>query len=514
MFIKRYILAVGLLSVCAVTASSAMAASKSCDTRVNNTQKKLLECVTIDGAREHQAALQVIADDNGGFRTSGTKGYDDSVDYVAERMTEAGYDVVVQPFNFNAFIKLGPSELEQIAPGAVSYVEETDYTLMSQTDAGDVLGLVSGIDLALAPPRASNSGCEVADFAAFPAGNIALIQRGACSFQLKAENAEAAGAVGAIIFNQGDDPSDPSRTGLINGTLGPTYSGEIPVVFATFARGEEWAGTPGLNMHLLVDIHRGETTSYNVLAESNSGDASNVVMVGAHLDSVNQGPGIQDNGSGSAAILEVAEQMAKVKPRNKVRFAWWGAEESGLVGSTHYVDNLAQEEQDDIALYLNFDMIGSPNHVFMIYDGDDSDDVGAGPGPEGSAQIEEIFEEYYTRQGWPFRGTDFSGRSDYGPFIAVGIPAGGLFTGAEGIKTDEEFALWGGTAGAQYDPCYHLACDTFDNINLDAYNVNVDAVAYSVLQTAMNTKAINGKKGKGNFKPVRNPENLGPLKLR
>jgi Zn-dependent M28 family amino/carboxypeptidase len=184
-----------------------------------------------------------------------------------------------------------------------------------------------------------------------------------------------------------------------------------------------------------------------------------------------------------------------------VRFAWWAAEESGLVGSDFYVNDLTQEEQDDIALYLNFDMIGSPNHVFFVYDGDDSDGVGAGPGPAGSAEIEEFFENYYLGIGEPFKGTDFSGRSDYGPFIAVGIPAGGLFTGAEGIKTPEEVSLWGGTAGDQYDPCYHLACDTFDNINLFAYDINSDAVAASVLQYAMNTETINDERGKGNFQP-------------
>jgi Zn-dependent M28 family amino/carboxypeptidase len=222
-------------------------------------------------------------------------------------------------------------------------------------------------------------------------------------------------------------------------------------------------------------------------------------MAGAHLDSVNAGPGIQDNGSGSAAILEVARQMAKVKPVNKVRFALWGAEESGLVGSIYYVNNLTQAEKDSITLYLNFDMIGSPNHVFFIYDGDDSDAVGAGPGPAGSAQIEQTFERFFNSVGVPFQGTDFSGRSDYGPFIEVGIPSGGLFTGAEGIKTPAEAALWGGTAGQAYDPCYHLACDTFDNINLYALDVNSDAVAYSVLQYAMNTRDINGEAGKGNF---------------
>ncbi|MCU0966720.1 MAG: M28 family peptidase, partial [Burkholderiaceae bacterium] len=160
-------------------------------------------------------------------------------------------------------------------------------------------------------------------------------------------------------------------------------------------------------------------TTSNVIAESKDGDPNNVVVVGAHLDSVNAGPGINDNGSGSAAILETAVQMAKVKPRNKLRFALWGAEESGLLGSTYYVNNLTQAQKDQIALYLNFDMVGSPNHVFFIYDGDDSDAVGAGAGPAGSAEIEKVFEGYFTQRRVPFKGTDFSGRSDYGPFIAA-----------------------------------------------------------------------------------------------
>ena len=169
------------------------------------------------------------------------------------------------------------------------------------------------------------------------------------------------------------------------------------------------------------------------------------------------------------------------------------------MGSTYYVNNLTQAERDQITLYLNFDMIGSPNHVFFIYDGDDSDGVGAGPGPDGSAQIEQTFERFFNEAGMPFKGTDFSGRSDYGPFIAAGIPSGGLFTGAEGIKTADEVTLWGGVAGQQYDPCYHLACDTYANNNMYALDVNSDAVAYSVLQYAMNTSDINGIRGKGNF---------------
>lgn len=159
------------------------------------------------------------------------------------------------------------------------------------------------------------------------------------------------------------------------------------------------------------------------------------------------------------------------------------------------------------ALYLNFDIIGSPNYIFTIYDGDDSDGVGAGPGPEGSAQIEALFETYYQQRGVPFKGTDFDGRSDYGSFIALGIPSGGIFTGAESIKTAEEASIWGGTAGDQYDPCYHLACDTFDNVSLQALDINSDAVAFSILHYSMSTEKINGVRGKGNYTVQPMPQN-------
>ena len=147
-------------------------------------------------------------------------------------------------------------------------------------------------------------------------------------------------------------------------------------------------------------------------------------------------------------------------------------------------------------------MIGSPNHGYFVFDGDDSDAVGAGPGPAGSAEIEQTFEAFFTSRDIPFKGTDFSGRSDYGPFIAAGVPSGGLFTGAEGIKTAQEAALWGGTAGLAYDPCYHQACDTYANNNDYALEQNSDAVAYAALSYAMSTTLINGTKGKGNFRPA------------
>ncbi|NNF54551.1 MAG: M28 family peptidase [Acidimicrobiales bacterium] len=498
MFTKlRVIFGVATLLCLAVVAMPNIADAKSpaCDTRVNNTVKKLVECVTIDGVRAHQAAFQSIADANDGVRAAGTPGYDATVDYVVGVLEDAGYDVELNGFPFT-FTALG--ELQQLTPISAAY--ETGS--FSGSGTGEVVGNVIPVDLALGDPANSTSGCEAADFAGlnFSGPNdIALVQRGACFFAVKAVNAEAAGAEAIIIFNQGT----PGRQGPVSGNAAALPNGSpsnigIPMVGAPFVAGttlSQAGSTARVTIAPAV-----ETTQFNILAELPGKNDDNVVMAGAHLDSVQQGPGIQDNGSGSAAILETAVQMAKVRPVNTVRFAWWGAEESGLIGSTQYVAGLSQEELDDIALYLNFDMIGSPNFIYSIYDGDDSDGVGAGPGPEGSAQIETFFENFYEARSLPYVGTDFSGRSDYGPFIAQGIPAGGLFTGAEVIKTPEQAAIWGGTAGEQYDPCYHLACDTFDNVSLEALDVNSDAVAASTLSFAMNTAAVNGEKGKGNFK--------------
>ncbi len=450
---------------------------KECKDRNNNTFRKLLGCVTLDGVRAHQLKLRDIAVANNGTRVSGTKGYDDSADYAEKVFRDAGYMVTTQTFQFQSFIELPGTSLSRTAPAPAASIPAN---IASYSGSGDVTAAVSVLP--------TITGCNAADFAGFPAGNIALISRGACTFATKATNAAAAGAAAVVIYNNAAGPA--------NFTLSDTFALNIAVVAVEQAVGGQLAATPGLVLAVKTSTLRGLATTRNVIAESKGGDADNIVMVGAHLDSVDDGPGIQDNGSGSAAILEVAVQMGKVKPRNKLRFALWGAEESGLVGSTRYVEGLVPAEKDKIALYLNFDMIGSPNHVFFIYDGDNSDGVGAGPGPVGSTGIEKTFETFYNKKGVPFKGTDFDGRSDYGPFIAAGIPAGGLFTGAEGLKTAAEAEVWGGIAGTAYDPCYHLACDNYGNINLFALDVNSDAVAYATLQFAMTTEVVNGIKGK------------------
>jgi Zn-dependent M28 family amino/carboxypeptidase len=460
----------------------------------NNNSEKLRAAVTVAGIREHQAAFQAIADANGGNRFSGLPGYDASAQYVYDKAVAAGYNVRFQEFEYLAYFIQGPFTLEQVAPTPTLYVEDTDYTSVDQSEPGDVTAPVTAVDLQLGPGNASTSGCEAADFAGFPAGNIALIQRGTCTFEVKAENAAAAGASGVIIFNQGNTPD---REPLFAGTLGATYDqNNVPVVATSYARGVEWAGTAGLVMHLVVDTIREIKTTRNVIAETQEGDPNNVVVVGAHLDSVAAGPGINDNGSGSATILEIAEQMEKVKPRNMVRFIWFAAEESGLVGSGFYVNSLSPAELDRIALMLNFDMLGSPNFVRFVYDGDNSAfPVGPGvqAGPPGSGEIEQVFTDYFTSQGLVTDPTPFNGRSDYGPFIAQGIPAGGLFSGAEEIKTAAQAATYGGTAGIQLDPCYHQACDTFANNSNTALDQMSDAVAHAVITFAQEKTKKNGK---------------------
>ena len=466
-----------------------------CEARTNNTYEKLLECVRVEGVREHQLALQQIADANGGNRFSGFPGYDASVDYVVKTLRAAGYDPEVQPFDYLAFEAVGPSTLQQTAPNAVTYVEGTDFGVITQSDPGDVTAAVTPVDLQLGVGNTSTSGCETSDWAGFPAGNIALLQRGTCTFEIKAENAAAAGAVGIVIFNQGDTAA-PARQGIPAVTLTANNTSGIPVLGTTYALGVTLANTPGLRMRVFANTLRQTLPTFNVLAEKTGANDDNVVMAGAHLDSVLAGPGINDNGSGSAAILETAIQMAKVKTANTVRFAWWGAEESGLVGSTNYVNGLSQAERDRIALYLNFDMIGSPNYIQMVYDSDESGFQAPVPVPPGSTAIEDLFESFYTLRNEPYDDAEFSGRSDYQAFILNGIPAGGLFTGAEVPKTAAQQAIWGGTTGAQYDPCYHAACDTYANNNLHALAINSDAVAFAVLTYAYSTEAVNGVSGK------------------
>ena len=452
----------------------------------------LRTAVTLEGVRAHQAALQEIADANGGTRASGTPGYDASADYVAGLLEDAGWTVSRQQFDYEFFVVDSDPVLDPVSPDLPPYTVGTEIDVMEYSGEGDVTALVTPVDLTL-PPTAqpsSTSGCEESDFAGFPMGNIALIQRGTCTFREKADNAAAAGASAAIIFNEGQE----GRTGVIFGTLDPPQAA-IPVLDASFDVGNELAGLAAqgpLTVRAAADVHVEERTTTNVIADSTAGRTDRTVVIGAHLDSVDEGPGINDNGSGSAAILETALQMSElgISPRNAVRVAFWGAEESGLIGSQFYVDQLSARDIKSIAAYLNFDMVGSPNFVRFVYDGDGS--AFGIKGPNGSTHIENTFVSFFASQGLASEPTAFDGRSDYDAFINVGVPAGGLFTGAEGIKTAEEAAIYGGTAGIAYDPCYHQACDTFANNSDTGLDQMSDAIAHATLTYAMTRSAVSG----------------------
>lgn len=476
-------LALAIAPAAAATAAPGVA----CETRNNNTVVKLLECVTADGAMKHLEALQSIADANGGNRAVDTAGYEASVDYVVETLEAAGWEVSLDDFDY----LLPVPTVHQLTPQDVTHPAGFFRVGSAQ---GSVTGPVIPVDLALATPGGGSSGCEIADFAGLDfsgSADIALIQRGACEFGIKARNAQNSGAEAVVIMNSGT----PGNTGVIsNVTLigaNPTAL-DIPVVNTSFAGGTALA-QPGSTATVSMFIV--PRPQQNVIAELPGANDDNVVMAGAHLDSVLPGPGINDNGSGSAALLELAQNLSKLEPQNTVRLAWWGAEEVGLVGSTQYVAGLSQAERDRIALYLNFDMVASPNHIFMVYDGDESSFDAPVVVPDGSIEIEDLFERYFTSVGQPYDDAQFSGRSDYQAFINAGIAAGGLFTGAEQVKTAQQAEIWGGTAGAWFDPCYHQACDTIANVDLDALDVNADAIALAVLAYSYSTELVNGVPG-------------------
>lgn len=483
-----------------VAASLVLVPAASAIDKVNT--QKLRKGVTVAGIIEHARAFQRIANENGGNRAATTPGYDASVAYVQQRLEAAGYDVQLDEFNFAQWTKNGPSTLERVSPDPTTWVEDTDY-VVSQFSAGDDVTadvFVAG-NTVIPPPDGAGtsvSGCDPDDFDG-AAGKIALIQRGTCPFVQKYQNAEDAGAVAALIFNDGfEGREDPFFI-----TAPQDYS--IPAAMISNDIGEELvaqaeAGT--VTLRFVVDATTTPIKQYNVLADT-GGNPDRTIVVGAHLDSIEEGPGINDNGSGAAGILEIAEEMAElgIEPRNRIRFAWWGAEEAGLVGSDAYVAGLSPAELSQHEANLNFDMIGSANFVRFVYDGDLSDSAPPpGGAAAGSAQIEDLFLRYFDRQGLATEPTAFDGRSDYGPFIENGVAAGGLFTGAEGIKTEEQEAIYGGVAGLAYDPCYHQACDTFTNLSHEVLDQMSDAAAHATLTLAKSkspiTKAQGGKKQK------------------
>ncbi|WP_157610284.1 M20/M25/M40 family metallo-hydrolase [Spirillospora albida] len=432
---------------------------------------ELAGLVTADDVRRHLIAFQDIAERHGGSRAAGTPGFEVSAVYVERRLLAAGYTPRVERFRFpywrekaSAFLGLEPER---------RYARGTDYATLGYSGSGDVTAEVEAVDVPA--EGGGSSGCQMRDFTGFAVGAVALLQRGGCLFRAKAVRARRAGASAVVVFN------GPGREGPVRGTVGRPLP--IPVIGAAREVGvalAEAARRSPVRVRVRVKAVSGTRSGANVLAERQGGSGP-VILAGAHLDSAPGSPGVNDNASGAAALLAVAQRLTAVGPlRRTVRFAWWGAEEVGLRGSRHHVAELGAQARRTIALSLNFDMLGSPNGVRGVYDGDRSLGVGT-PAPEGSAAIERLFREHFASRHLPAAEQPFDGRSDYGPFIEAGIPVGGLTTGTDGSKSKAEAKAFGGTAGEPFDSCYHVPCDRVENVDRALLDSNADAMA-AVLQ--------------------------------
>jgi Zn-dependent M28 family amino/carboxypeptidase len=435
--------------------------------------------VGVDGMAGHLQRLQEIADRNGGNRAAGTPGYDASVDFVAETLRSKGFEVQTPEFEVQVFRAEKPVLTVDGKP-----VEATVLRYTAGTDPGGVSGPL------VAAPADETPGCTPSDYDGLPVkGAIVLVDRGSCKFTEKLAIVAKLGAAAMVVADNVDEAAMP-------GALNEDNSVTVPAVSVTKADGVRLRSAPG-PASLTLDAQTRTVTSRNVIAQTSTGSTENVVMVGAHLDSVPEGPGINDNGSGVAAVLETAVQLGSAPAvANAVRFGFWGAEELGTVGSKKYVAALKTEQLRDIALYLNFDMLASPNAGYFTYDGDQSTAPGRDQAiprvPEGSAGIERTLVDYLNAAGKPAQDTFFDGRSDYDAFTIAGVPAGGLFAGAEEKKTAEQAKLWGGEADVPFDVDYHKGEDNLAMINRDALGIQGGGVAYATGLYAQNLDGRNG----------------------
>src|SRR4051794_5499068 len=463
--LRSGLILLGLVASGALAAPNASAGPTphKCDSRANNTAKKLLPCIQTADLWQHMMDFQAIADANPGpdghpSRNSGEPGYLASVRYVAKKMQQAGYKTTLQTYKFPYSSFVGSPTLSVTAPTPEDFTLGTTWNpgISNGTADADIVP-VSGIVLPPTPTPSSASGCTSADFAGFPAGKIALIQRGTCNFGVKVVNAQNAGAAGVLIFNEGQ----PGRTGLLGGgTLvdadGNTINPTIPVGFVTFDTGQRLfqafkdgkAPHAKLDVHSLIDPNRDD---YNLIAESKGGDPNHVVVVDAHLDAI-FGAGMLDNASGSATILNIAEQMRKVNPRNKLRFIWFGGEELGLLGSDFYVNNLPASELAKIGYDLDADVTATKNGDWAVLDPAAGNLFGGSPPPfpanvyapslvardQAVDYLDSIFKNHIF---FSPVGTDAFN------FNVAGVPASGVLTGQDCCKTAEEVSLFGGFTG-------------------------------------------------------------------
>lgn len=432
--------------------------------------------ITVDAMFTHLRKLQEIADSHDGNRAVGSPGYEASVDYVAQLLRDKGFDVQTPEFERMGTMRGGNPAL---TVSGSNY--EVDQASMLVTTAPD------GISAPTLRPG-KPSGCAATDYGSMNiTGAIAVVDASGCSVVVKQNTALDKGAVGLLVVNTGQ----PVPGGLF--TTG--YYRELTVPVGIIDENADAAlRRTSAPVRLTLDGKAEMIKSRNLTAQTKTGSASDVVLVGAHLDSVGGGPGINDNGSGVASVLETALQLgSSPNVTNAVRFAFWGAEEMGLDGSKQYVRGLPLDQLDDLALYLNFDMVGSPNAGYFTYDGDQSGQAtDPKPMPEGSAGIERTMAGYLNLAGARPADMPISANTDYHPFLQAGVPIGGTTTGSSQRKTEVQARLWGGRAGVAFDPNYHTARDTIDNVDARALGIMGSAIAFTVGTYARSIEGPNG----------------------
>lgn len=411
--------------------------------------------------RLYEIAQQSINEFGHPTRVIGSPGHNGTIEYIKQTLEDLDgyYDVTLQPFSaVSGSIRSAELVLDGEVQNNISAMRLTPST----PEAKGVEGLLT---------LAANDGCLPSDYIGVD-GSIVVVKRGTCPFGDKSEQAGAAGALGVLVYN--DDPLD----GVLRGTLGFPLEHQVATIGLDYELGKQLveAVNAGVKVKasLTVDATVDIVDTWNVIAETTQGDKDNVVMLGAHSDSVREGAGINDDGSGTNSLLEVAVALSNFKVNNAVRFAWWAAEEEGLLGSDFYANSLRPKENSKIRVFMDYDMMASPNFAYQIYDANNEDY------PNGSNELKQLYIDFYASAGVNHSFIPFDGRSDYDGFLKHGIPSGGVATGAEGIKTNEEVDLFGGKQGIQYDPCYHELCDDLYNLAYDAWVVNTKLIAYSV----------------------------------
>ena len=437
--------------------------------------------VTADGMYSHLRKLQEIADSNKDTRAEGTPGYDASVDYVAQTLRDKGFDV--QTPEFERFDRAEGGRPTLSVGGRDYHVDQA--SLLVTTAQGGVRALT------LRPQK--TSGCSAAEYGSVSVkGAIAVVDDTGCSVVNKQNAAVAKGAVALLVV------SAPGTSGSPAGLFTPGYYQQLTVPVGVIDNDANAAlRRTNAPVRLVLDSKPVMVKSRSVVAQTKTGDTKNIVLAGAHLDSVRSGPGINDNGSGVAALLETAAALgSSPQIANAVRFAFWGSEETALEGSTSYVRGLDRDQLDDIALYLNFDMLGSPNPGYFTYDGDQSGqpnpEIPLRAVPPGSEAIERTLAGYLNLSGIRPADMPLAKITDYSPFLAAGVPIGGLTTGSSQRKTEVQARLWGGQAGIAFDPNYHTPRDTIDNIDREALSVMGPAVAFGVATYAQSVEGVNG----------------------